>query len=293
MLSSLYNYILLTKPRIMLLVLLTGAAALFVEGRAMSDPTSFLLVLLGLYLISGSANSLNQYFEREIDARMSRTRERRPLPLGRLRPCSALAFAVTIGTAGVGLFALVFNLLSAALALFTVLFYGLFYTLWLKPRTPLNIVIGGAAGAMAPVIAWSAVTGTLGALPVVMALIIFLWTPPHFWALALFFKEDYRAAGLPMLPVVRGDRVTLNRIFLYTLVLVAVSLGLILVFRGVFYPVAALALGGVFLRKSWITRRKATPELQRGLFAWSILYLFGIFIGLIADGMFGFNIPAG
>ncbi|MCE5269823.1 heme o synthase [bacterium] len=282
---KLYDYFLLTKPRIMLLVLLTGFAALVVEGGALGSRREFVLVMLGLYLISGSANALNQYFERRIDGLMSRTRHRRPLPLGRISPGRALAFAVAIGVAGVGLFALEFNLLSAALALGTVLFYGLFYTLYLKPRTPLNIVIGGAAGAMAPVIAWAAVAGQVTAAPLAMSLVIFLWTPPHFWALALCLVEDYRAAGLPMLPVVRGERHTLNQIFIYAVVLFGVSLAVAWLLDWLWFALAAAVFGALLSRKAWTARRYSCATSGRNLFAWSILYLCAVFAGLIADGL--------
>jgi len=280
---KLYDYFLLTKPRIMLLVLLTGAAALVVEGGSLENLRGFALVMLGLYLVSGSANALNQYFERRIDGLMSRTRDRRPLPTGRISPGRALAFAVAIGLAGVGLFALEFNILSAALALGTVLFYGLFYTLYLKPRTPLNIVIGGAAGAMAPVIAWAAVAGQVTAAPLAMSLVIFLWTPPHFWALALCLVEDYRAAGLPMLPVVRGEKHTLNQIFIYAVVLFGVSLAVAWLLDWFWFALAAGVFGAVLSRKAWQARRYSYSG--RNLFAWSILYLCAVFAGLIADGL--------
>jgi protoheme IX farnesyltransferase len=236
----------LTKPSIMLLVLLTGATALFMEGRFKHHPGKFLLVLLGLYLTGGAANALNQFFERDIDARMQRTRLRRPLPQKQLSKNLALGFAISIGVLGCLLFGFYFNWLSAGLALGTILFYSFFYTLWLKPNTHQNIVIGGAAGAMGPLIAWAAATGSLAMTPWILFLIIFFWTPPHFWALALCLKEDYRAANLPMLPVVKGDAATLRQIFYYTMVLVAISLSLLLIQFSWLYLLAATLLGGVF-----------------------------------------------
>jgi len=195
MLARLRTYLALTKPTIMVLVVITGATGLVLQQDFTYQPWSALLVLCGLFLTGGSANALNQYFERDLDARMERTSKRRPLPMHRLGPNEALFFAVAIGVAGVLLFGLCFNLLSAALAGGTILFYGLFYTLYLKPRTAQNIVIGGAAGAMAPVIAWAAAAGDLSLTPWVLFLVIFLWTPPHFWALALYLREDYEAVA--------------------------------------------------------------------------------------------------
>lgn len=280
-----HNYILLTKPRVMTLVILSGATALFMEGSLVKHPLEFLLVLLGLYLAGGSANALNQYFERDIDACMSRTRTRRPLPMGRLKPSQALTFSVVIGISSILLFALTFNWLSALLALATILFYGFFYTLWLKPNTDHNIVIGGAAGAMAPLIAWAAASGSLAVAPGILFLIVFVWTPPHFWALALYFKDDYEKVGLPMLPVVRGERVALLYIFIYTLVLFITSLALIAVGAGLIYIASAAILGFVFIRKAFNVFRRGTRELQRGLFGYSILYLFGLLFAIIIDSL--------
>jgi protoheme IX farnesyltransferase len=279
------NYLQLTKPRVMTLVILSGATALFMEGSLLGHPLMFLLVLVGLYLAGGAANALNQYFERDIDARMTRTRKRRPLPMGRLKPAQALAFSVAIGITSILLFALAFNWLSALLALATILFYGLFYTLWLKPNTDHNIVIGGAAGAMAPLIAWAAATGSLAVAPAILFLIVFVWTPPHFWALALYFKDDYEKVELPMLPVVRGENVARLYIFIYTLALFMVSLTFIAVGAGLIYITAAVGLGFVFIKKAFNVFRQGTRELQRGLFGYSIFYLFGLFLAIIIDSL--------
>lgn len=282
-LARLRGYMQLTKPSIMLLVLLTGATALFMEGGFVSHVGKFLMVMLGLFLTGGSANALNQYFERDIDARMKRTSKRRPLPQGHIGATEALVFAVSIGAAGVLLFGLVFNWLSALLSLLTILFYSLFYTLWLKPNTHQNIVIGGAAGAMGPIIAWAAATGGLSMTPWLLFLIIFFWTPPHFWALALCLKDDYRAAKLPMLPVVKGDAATLKQIFYYTLVMVGISLTILVVKFSWFYLLVASALGIQFIRKSHLTRKHATLVLERALFGYSIIYLLALFAVLIVD----------
>jgi protoheme IX farnesyltransferase len=287
MLTRLGYYIQLTKPTIMLLVLFTGGTALVMEGSLLHEPLKFLLVLVGLYLTGGSANALNQYFEREIDAKMERTARRRPLPLHFLGPREALTFAITIGLIGVILFGVFFNWLTAAMSLATLLFYALFYTLFLKPHTWHNIVIGGAAGAMAPVGAWAAATGQTAVAPWLLFLIIFLWTPPHFWALALYCKEDYIKARLPMLPVIKGDDATFRQILIYTYALILVSLAVFAVGAGWFYLVVALGLGGYLLKKALVARRLKTVPAMRGLFGFSIVYLFGLFLALIADILVG------
>jgi protoheme IX farnesyltransferase len=283
MLNALGYYIQLTKPTIMLLVLFTGGTALVMEGSFLHEPGKFLLVLLGLYLTGGSANALNQYFERDIDAKMERTARRRPLPLHYLGPKQALVFAITIGLVGVLLFGFFFNWLTALMSLATLLFYALFYTLFLKPHTWHNIVIGGAAGAMAPVGAWAAATGQTAVAPWLLFLIIFLWTPPHFWALALYCKEDYIKARLPMLPVVKGDDATFRQILIYTYALILVSLAVFAVGAGWFYLVIALLLGGYLLKKAIVARRLKTVPAMRSLFGFSIVYLFALFLALIAD----------
>ncbi len=283
MTQTIKQYLLLTKPTIMLLVLFTGATALILERSFLTQPWNFLLVMLGLFLTGGSANALNQYFEREIDARMERTARRRPLPMHNLSSRQALSFAVTIGIAGVALFAYCFNWLTAGLALTTLLFYSLFYTLWLKPYTWHNIVIGGAAGAMAPVGAWTAATGHLGLEPIILFAIIFLWTPPHFWALALYCKDDYVKARLPMLPVVKGDAATFRQILIYSVALVLVSLTVALTGASWLYFLAAVLLGSWLLKKGIEAGRLRTEQSYRGLFGYSIVYLFGLFSALIVD----------
>ncbi len=189
--ETLSNYVSLTKPTIVTSYALTGATALVIEGSFLHQRLRFILVLLAIILTGASANGLNQYFERDIDAQMQRTKDRRPLPQGKIKPRRALIFSLLIGIIGVGYLAVDINWLSAAYALGTILFYSFFYTLWLKPRTPYNIVIGGAAGATAPLIAWSAGANTTPLAPWLLFLIIFMWTPPHFWALALCVKEQY------------------------------------------------------------------------------------------------------
>lgn len=283
--SNLRSYIELTKPRVMVLVVLSAVTALIMEGSTIVHPLQFLLITLSIYLAGGSANALNQYFERDIDARMTRTRKRRPLPMKSITPWQALAFAILIGLTSIAIFGFLFNLFSALLALGTILFYGFFYTLLLKPATAQNIVIGGAAGAMAPLIAWAAAAGSLALTPAILFLIVFIWTPPHFWALALYFKDDYKKVGLPMLPLVRGETSTLNHIYFYTIILFAVSLGLMAAHSGPIYAGAALILGGIFLQKVWKARREKTRELNWALFGYSIIYLFGLFFAMIIDSI--------
>ncbi len=276
-------YIQLTKPTIMLLVLITGATALVIEGSFLAQPINFLLVLLGLYLTGGCANALNQYFEREVDARMKRTAKRRPLPQGIISPINALIFSISIGVIGVSTFWYFFNALTALLSLGTILFYSLFYTLYLKPNTYQNIVIGGAAGAMAPVGAWTAATGSMALMPWAIFLIVFLWTPPHFWALALFCKDDYREVGYPMLPVLKGDTATHNQILVYSIALIAASFLPMMAGAGWLYAVAATLLGGVFLSRTIRARRSREISDVKRLFGYSIVYLFAICAALMVD----------
>jgi protoheme IX farnesyltransferase len=284
--SPVSSYIQLTKPRIVVLVLVTAVASLVMEGSLLARPGRLLLVLLAITLVAGSANAFNQYFERDLDARMARTRTRRPLPLQRVSAGDALRFAIAIGVLSIALLLWVGNALSASLALGTILFYGFGYTLWLKPRTVHNIVIGGAAGAMGPVIAWAAASGGLTLAPILLFLIIFLWTPPHFWALALCVKEDYRAVRIPMLPLVRGDAETYRQIELYSVALVALTLAMpLLRTGGLLYAVLALGLGTAFVWKAVRARRLATVRSAWGVFGFSILYLFVLFLGLIADAL--------
>jgi len=283
--TAIKDYITLTKPTIMLLVLFTGATALVMEGSLLSQPVDFLLVMVALYLTGGCANALNQYFERDIDARMSRTSSRRPLPQSRLTPQQALTFSVTIGVLGVFIFAFWFNWLAAWLSLATILFYSLIYTLILKPRTSQNIVIGGVAGAMAPVGAWAAATGTTAMAPWMLFLIVFLWTPPHFWALAMVYKEDYIRAKLPMMPVVKGDQFTLHQMFLYSLALIVVTLVLPFFGAGWLYLISVVLLGGIFLKRLQEVRQDKGNRSLRRLFGYSILYLFGVFLAAAIDSL--------
>jgi protoheme IX farnesyltransferase len=267
----------------MLLVIITGATALFMEGSLIGQPIKFFLVLTALYLTGGSANALNQYFERDIDSLMERTKNRRPLPLGRIQSKNALIFSVFIGIIGVLMFGLIFNWLTALLSLATILFYSLFYTLYLKPNTKNNIVIGGVAGAMAPVGAWTAATGEFALAPWILFLIIFLWTPPHFWALAAFRMDDYKRSGLPMLPVVKGIDFTMKQILIYTIVLVTVTISLFWVYNSWIYLVVAIVAGYIFLKKSYKAKEDQSVKQLRGLFGYSIVYLFALFFTIIIE----------
>jgi protoheme IX farnesyltransferase len=277
------SYFQLTKPTIMLLVVLSGAVALFIEGSLLIEPLRCCAILLAVYLTGGCANALNQYFERDIDAKMTRTQKRRPLPQGKIQPTNALIFIVAIGAIGVLIFGLMFNWLSAMLSLGTILFYGFFYTLWLKPNTPQNIVIGGAAGAMAPIGVWAGVTGEIALEPMLVFLIVFLWTPPHFWALALYCKDDYIKAELPMMPVVKGERETVKQMFTYSLLTVLASLWLAVIHDGWIYDVAAVLLGAMFIKRNWEILQSYSEQSARKLFFFSIAYLFGLFAALILD----------
>ena len=277
------NYVQLTKPSVMTLVVTSGATALVLEGSLLTSPLKFTAFLVGLFLTGGCANSLNQYLERDIDSQMTRTCGRRPLPLRALTASQALIFSIIAGVVGVLLLALVFNWLTSLLALVVIMFYGFVYTLWLKPTTSQNIVIGGIAGAMAPVGAWAAATGSTAVMPWFLFLIILIWTPPHFWALALHFKDDYRRAGLPMLPVARGDRTTLNWIFYYTIALFVVSFLPLVENFGWIYLAVSLTLGAIFVKKAYEARRLNQPHLAWGIFRYSILYLFFLFLALIID----------
>jgi protoheme IX farnesyltransferase len=287
------DYLSLTKPTICLLVLITGAAALVWEGSLSHDPLAFILVMLGLFFTAGSANALNQYLERDRDKLMKRTAKRRPLPMGRIKPVHALVFAVAIGVIGVALFALRFNVLSALLSLATIIFYAFFYTLYLKPRTAQNIVIGGAAGAMGPVIAWAAATDAAGMtwVPWAMFAIIFLWTPPHFWALALCLQEDYKANPLPMMPNVAGEKSTLRQMLVYSVALVGISLSLAWAQAGLVYIIVAVITGGLFLWKSVLSLQQQTTRQYWGLFGYSIVYLFALFIAMMVDVAWKFPLP--
>jgi heme o synthase len=280
---KLWAYLALTKPTLQLLLVITGAAGLVMEGSLLAQPLKFALVLIGLALSAGSAKALNQLLERRVDALMERTRQRRPLPLGLISPEEALVVALLLGIVSVGMFWLVFNLLSAVLTAATILFYSLIYTLCLKPRTPYSIVIGGVAGGMGPVIAWAAATGHTSPAAWLMLAVVFFWTPPHFWSLAIRHATDYSQTGFPMLPVVKGVDETWKSITRYTWLTLFSSLGLFFFGAGILYAVSAVVLGGMFLRRVYSARKHQAEAETRGVFRFSIVYLLALFAALIAD----------
>ena len=278
-------YFLLTKPRIIELLLVTTVPTMFIAARGVPPPWLMAATLFGGALSAASANVLNCYLDRDIDALMRRT-ARRPLPAHRVDPADALRFGLVLGVAGfVWLWATV-NLLSAALATAAILFYVFVYTLGLKRRSTQNIVIGGAAGAVPVLVGWAAVTGRVGLPALVLFAIIFYWTPPHFWALSLRFKDDYAAAGVPMLPVVRGARETSTQILYYTVLLVAVTLLLYPAGRmGALYLAAAVALGGAFIWRALELRRDLTGRRAIRLFSFSNTYLALLFCAMAVDAV--------
>ncbi len=273
----------LTKPRIIALLLVTTYATMLVAAGEAPPLDLIFLTLLGGALTSGSANAINMVYDRDIDAVMRRTRWR-PLPSGRLSPRTALAFALTLGFIGTVELWVYVNPLSALLALSGNLFYVFIYTMWLKRRSVQNIVIGGAAGAVPPLVGWAAVTGEVNAAAVALFMIIFLWTPPHFWALAFYKNDDYRAAGVPMLPVVHGEDATVRQILIYTGLLVASSV-VFAVFHPMtlFYVIAALVTGGIFTWFAVKLARERSVQAAKQLFAYSIVYLGLIFGALVVD----------
>jgi len=278
-------YLELTKPRITALVVFTGVPALLLAAHGMPAPGVLVGTLLGIIASSASASCFNMYFDMDIDALMRRTASR-PLPAGILPPSSALGLGFVL--AGLSWVVLIMsaNLLAALIAMASIFYYAIVYTVWLKRRTPQNIVIGGAAGASAPLIAWAAVTGGVGLPAVLLSGIVFLWTPPHFWALSLYRREDYERAGLPMLPVSHGEPETRRQILLYSLVLVPVTLGLWpLGFAGPVYTVPAAVLGGAFIYYAARLKRSGDTNHAIRLFRYSIAYLFLLYLLLTADAV--------
>jgi protoheme IX farnesyltransferase len=281
------DFVALTKPRVMYLVVFTGLCGLL-AAPAMPPLVLGFTAILCIALGAGACGALNQWYEADIDAKMRRTANR-PLPAGRMDREAALHFGVGLGAFSVLLMGLATNWLAAALLAASILFYVLIYTVWLKPRTAQNIVIGGAAGAFPPLIGWVAATGQVATLPVLLFAIIFLWTPPHFWALSLFVRSDYAAAGIPMLPVVSGAETTRRQIFIYTLPMVAAAIApWPLALTGAVYGISAAVLSVVFLVLAGrVAANRATEPADMGpekhLFAYSVFYLFALFAVLVAD----------
>jgi len=280
--SLLQDMVMLTKPRIISLLLVTTIAPMFVAG----SPTFLLvlIVLIGGYLMAGGANAVNMYMDSDIDDRMARTRLR-PIPSGRMSRISVLAFGVALATASTFLFAYFVNVLSAALALAGFYFYIFIYTRWLKRSTPQNIVIGGAAGAFPPLVGWAAMTGRIDLAAVYLFLIVFYWTPPHFWALALLKQRDYTKAGVPMAPLVWGERETMNQMVWYTLILIPLTV--LPVTFGAFgwiYLVSSLVLGLILLGA--VLKMRAAKEWTAPawwVYKYSLLYLALLFVAMAAD----------
>ncbi len=281
--AQVLDYISLSKPRIIVLLLVLALTSMLIAAPGTVSLWIVLFTLIGGALSAGSANAVNCLVDRDIDALMSRTRKR-PLPDRRVAPPFAFAFAVVLGVVAFVILAVLVNLLSALLAMAALFFYVGVYTLWLKRATPQNIVIGGAAGAMPPLVGWAAATGRLELPAFILFLIVFLWTPPHFWALALYRREDYARAGVPMLPVVAGEEETRRQIVIYSLLLVAATLLLYpLGGMGRFYAGSAVVLGGLFVVLALQVRRDRTVTAAVRLFGYSLLYLALLFGAMAAD----------
>ncbi len=285
LLSRLGDYVALTKPRIVLLLLITGACAMAVAKSGLPAPRLLLLTLLGLGLSCGGANAVNMWYDRDIDPVMVRT-QRRPIPAGRIQPRAALAFGIAAQAASLLILGAFVNPLAALLSLTGFVYYVFVYTMWLKRRTPQNIVIGGGAGAFPPLVGWAAVTGGVGVAAILMFLIIFMWTPPHFWSLALYKDEDYRRAGIPMMPVARGWQTTKSQSLAYSVLLLCASV--LLYWTGVvglLYLFAAMVLGMVFIGYSLVLLREPAPEVKwaKRTFRFSLLYLTAIFTVMVLN----------
>ncbi len=280
--SRVSDYLALLKPRVMSLVVFTGFAGLVVAPGGL-HPLLAAVAVLCIAVGAGAAGAINMWYDRDIDALMERTRKR-PIPAGRVAPDDALAFGVTLSMLSFMLMGLAVNWIAAALLALASGFYVFVYTVWLKRRTPQNIVIGGAAGAFPPMIGWAAVTGAVSLESIALFLIIFMWTPPHFWALALYRAGDYDKAGVPMLPVVAGKAKTRHQILIYSLLLVPLSFApAVLGTAGIAYSAAAAVMGAGFLLLAVRVRRERGERAARRMFVFSILYLFVLFAALIVD----------
>ena len=276
------DYLALLKPRVMSLVVFTGFAGLIAAPGGL-HPFLAAVAVLCIAIGAGAAGAINMWYERDIDALMERTRAR-PIPAGRMAPDAALAYGVILSLFSVMLMGLAVNWVAAALLALANGFYVFVYTVWLKRRTPQNIVIGGAAGAFPPMIGWAAVTGTVGLEPIALFLIIFMWTPPHFWSLSLYREGDYAKAGIPMLPVVAGAAETKRQILIYAVLLAPLSLApALLGAAGMLYGAVAFALSLIFVLYALRVRFDRTLASARRMFGFSILYLFLVFAALIVD----------
>lgn len=277
------DYVKLTKPRVISLLLLTTAMAMFIADGGAPGGWLLLWTMVGGYLAAGGANAINHYVDRDIDGHMKRTTGR-PVVAGRVTPNRALAFGIGCGVLSAVILGIAANALTAAMGLAGLVVYVGVYTLWLKRSTVHNIVIGGAAGAFPPLVGWAAVTGDLGLYAWLLFAVIFYWTPPHFWALALLLKRDYAAAGVPMLPVVHGEDATRLQILLWTVVMIGVTaLPTAAGVAGLFYLVSALVLGGVFLVLAWMLWSRPSVGMARATFHYSLLYLALLFVAMAID----------
>jgi protoheme IX farnesyltransferase len=275
------DYVELTKPKVQSLLLLTTIATMYVAG----DPSVVLVALtcIGGYLSAGGAGAVNHWFDRDIDAQMARTANR-PVPAGRVAPWAALTFGCTLAALSFLELSLTVNVLAASLSLAGFAGYVLVYTVWLKRRTPQNIVIGGAAGAMPPLVGWAAVRGSVGGTAVLLFFIVFFWTPPHFWALSLLMKDEYEKVGVPMLPVVRGEAETRRQILLYTVLLYAVTqLPFCAGGFGTIYLAASLLLGWAFIGGAVRLYRRADRRSALQLYLFSLAYLAALFAAMVLD----------
>jgi protoheme IX farnesyltransferase len=275
------DYVELTKPKVQSLLLLTTVCTMEIAG----DPSVGLIALtvVGGYLSAGGAGAVNHYFDRDIDALMARTADR-PVPSGRVAPRAALIYGIVLALASFVLLTTTVNVLAAALAFTGFLGYVFVYTIWLKRRTPQNIVIGGAAGAVPPLVGWAAVTGGLGGMPIYLFAVVFFWTPPHFWALSLLMKDEYARVGIPMLPVVRGEQETRKQILLYSILLYAVTqLPFCAGGLGTLYLVSSLVLGGLFIAGAVVLYRRADRRSALRLYLFSLAYLALLFGAMVLD----------
>ncbi len=276
------DFVALLKPRVMSLVLFSGLAGLLVAPGELHPVLAF-VALLCIAVGAGASGAINMWYEHDIDRLMSRTKLR-PIPQGRIDPATALGFGVALAVAAVVVMGLVVNFVAAGVLALTIGFYVFVYTMWLKRRTPQNIVIGGAAGAFPPVVGWTAVTGDVTVVPLLLFAIIFLWTPPHFWALALYRSADYARAGVPMMPVVAGAAATKRQMLLYTLLLAPAALSPWLIgFSGWLYGAGVAVLSAAFIGHVVLVLRDTTHAAARRMFGFSILYLFLLFALLVVD----------
>jgi protoheme IX farnesyltransferase len=279
------DYVRLTKPRVISLLLLTTLLAMIMAEGGWPSGATVLWTMIGGYLAAGGANAINQWFDRDIDARMRRTASR-PIVAGRVGPAHALVYALTISVASALILGFGVNWLTAGLAMLGSVLYVFLYTWWLKRATTQNIVIGGAAGAVPPLVGWAAAEGSIGLGALILFAIVFYWTPPHFWALALLLRKDYAEVGVPMLPVVRGVEETARQVLLWTVVLVGVTLLPVAAgISGAFYLTSAAVLGALFLMSAWQLTRRPDERRARSTFSFSMLYLALLFAALATDAV--------